>query len=307
MPGSRPSGARVLFTVLAVLIPVCLAGGLVWLAMRGSDDAPRSAADPGQSTSPDTPATPSASAGPSDPKPSTSNPDKPAKPLRGKVVVIDPGHNPGNRDHPRAINQNVDIGTGHKECDTTGTASNAGYPEARFTLQVSRKARELLQERGATVRFTQDDDRPFGPCVDERAKIGNDAKADAVISVHADGSAPEHRGFHVILPGTVRQGAADTAPIVKKSARLGGQVADSYRSATGMRPASYLGDRTAESGLTTREDLGGLNLSQVPKVFLECGNMRNAEDVALLTDADWQGRAASGIADGITSYLVGKR
>lgn len=305
IPNARWSVPRVLFTSVAVLLPTCLVGGLLWLTLQDSGGGDANGTAGGAS--------------PAQPEKSSDGPDGPtvpnspaesagsAKALRGKVVVLDPGHNPGNSGHTKAIAQQVDIGTGHKECDTTGTASDAGYPEARFTLEVSRKARDLLQERGATVKFTQDDDRPFGPCVDERARFGNAAGADAVVSVHADGSAPHNRGFHVILPGSVRGGEAHTEPIVAASARLGEHLADGYRAATGMRPADYLGARTASSGLTTRKDLGGLNLSKVPKVFLECGNMRNAKDVALLTDAAWQGRAAKGIADGITSYLVGKR
>ncbi|MGK5643195.1 N-acetylmuramoyl-L-alanine amidase family protein, partial [Streptomyces sp. URMC 126] len=104
-------------------------------------------------------------------------------PLRGKVVVIDPGHNPGNFAHTREIARQVDAGTHRKECDTTGTSTDAGYTEAAFTLDVSRRLRTLLEARGATVRFTHDGDRPYGPCIDERARIGNEAKADAVVSV----------------------------------------------------------------------------------------------------------------------------
>lgn len=100
----------------------------------------------------------------------------------------------------------MDIGTNSKECDTTGTATNAGYPEARFTLDVSRRLRTLLEERGATVKLTHDGDRPWGPCVTERAEIGNKAHADAALSIHADGSAVGNRGFHVILPDAVHSG-----------------------------------------------------------------------------------------------------
>jgi N-acetylmuramoyl-L-alanine amidase len=56
-----------------------------------------------------------------------------------------------------------------------------------------------------------------------------------------------------------------------------------------------------------RGDLGGLNLSTVPKVFIECGNMRNARDAASLTDPAWRQDAAEGIADGLTAFLEGKR
>jgi N-acetylmuramoyl-L-alanine amidase len=229
-----------------------------------------------------------------------------AAPLTGKVVVIDPGHNPGNFQHPAEINETVDVGTHRKECDTTGTSTNAGYTEAAFTLDVSRRLRTVLQGKGATVEFTHDADRPFGPCVDERARIGNAAGggrgADAVVSVHADGSAVGHRGHHVILPALVKAGAADTAPIVGPSRTLGERIQAAFARATGSAPANYLGGGT---GLDVRDDLGGLNLSTVPKVFVECGNMRDPDDAALLADAAWRQKAAQGIADGISTYLLG--
>lgn len=232
-----------------------------------------------------------------DPKPP---PPAGTGPLSGRTVVVDPGHNPGNFRHTREINRQVNIGTNSKECDTTGTASNAGYTEAEFTLDVSRRLRALLEKQGATVRFTQNADRPYGPCVDERARIGNEAKADAVLSVHADGSSAGHRGFHVILPARVKSGAADTSSIVGPSRDLGTRIVGNFVRVTGDAPANYLGERT---GLVVRSDLGGLNLSTVPKVFIECGNMRDAQDIALLTDPAWRQKAAQGMADGISSFL----
>ncbi|MGA5194723.1 N-acetylmuramoyl-L-alanine amidase [Streptomyces exfoliatus] len=226
----------------------------------------------------------------------------PARPLAGRTVVIDPGHNPGNFRHSTEINQKVNIGTNRKECDTTGTSTNAGYTEASFTLDVSHRLRDLLTARGATVVLTHDAERPWGPCIDERARIGNEARADAVVSVHADGSAVGHRGFHVILPASVRGGSADTAKIVGPSRELGERIADRFARATGTAPANYLGGGT---GLDVRDDLGGLNLSTVPKVFVECGNMRDPKDATLLTSATWRQKAAQGIADGIATYLKG--
>ncbi|MEU9267582.1 N-acetylmuramoyl-L-alanine amidase [Streptomyces sp. NPDC048251] len=222
--------------------------------------------------------------------------------LRGKVVVIDPGHNPTNYRHTADINRQVDIGTNRKECDTTGTSTNSGYSEAEFTLDVAHRLRTLLQQQGATVRLTQDGDRPFGPCVDERARIGNAAHADAVVSIHADGAGAGQRGFHVILPGAVHEGGADTRAIVGPSKDLGKLVAGDFTRATGTSPSNYVGDGT---GLVTREDLGGLNLSTVPKVFIECGNMRDTKDAALLTSGAWRQKAAQGISEGIVSFLRG--
>ncbi|MEU3601940.1 N-acetylmuramoyl-L-alanine amidase [Streptomyces sp. NPDC006798] len=221
--------------------------------------------------------------------------------LAGKVVVIDPGHNPGNFRHTAEINRLVDVGTHRKECDTTGTAAADGATEAAFTRDVSQRLRVLLEREGAKVVLTHEAGaRAYGPCIDERARIGNEAKADAVVSVHADGSAVGHRGFHVILPGKVSSGAADTTAIVAPSRTLGERIADAFALSTGARRANYLGGGT---GLQVRTDLGGLNLSTVPKVFIECGNMADPEDAALLAAADWRQKAAQGLAAGIGDFL----
>ncbi|MEU6109956.1 N-acetylmuramoyl-L-alanine amidase [Streptomyces albidoflavus] len=298
----------------AAVVPAALAGWLLWQALDsggGDGGDGRGAAAPSVSA----PASPSGEPSPEGEESSPANPPekpsastepsrKPASgPLAGKTVVVDPGHNPGNRNHTAEINRQVDVGTHRKECDTTGTSTNDGYAEAEFTLDVAHRLRDLLEERGATVKLTQDGDRPFGPCVDERARIGNEAKADAVVSVHADGStAAGHRGFHVILPAAVHGGGADTRPIVADSRRLGERIAGKLVQRTGSAPSNYIGGGT---GLDVRDDLGGLNLSTVPKVFVECGNMRDAQDAALLKDADWRQKAALGMADGITLHLRG--
>ncbi|MFF1447145.1 N-acetylmuramoyl-L-alanine amidase [Streptomyces sp. NPDC058274] len=312
-PQPRRSRRGPLTVALAALVPGALAGWLVWQAVGdsgdggGSDKAvPRS---PATSSAPASPTEsrkddgkPSASASPKPTgKPSASRPAG-SGPLRGKVVVIDPGHNSGNFQHTAEINRKVNIGTNWKECDTTGTSTNAGYAEAKFTLDVARRMATLLEQQGATVEFTQDGDRPWGPCVDERARIGNKAHADAVVSIHADGSAAGNRGFHVILPGAVHAGAADTRPIVAPSRDLGERIAGNFVRVTGSAPSNYIGDRT---GLVTRKDLGGLNLSTVPKVFIECGNMRDSKDAALLTSGAWRQKAARGISEGIVSFLHG--
>lgn len=306
-PRPRPPLARGgAFLTIAALTAVTLSG-------CGGSSGPGAAPAPGgpEATGATASAAPSGSAsaagGPGEPgtpgTPSDAKPSTPARgPLAGKVVVIDPGHNPGNFRHAREINRFVDIGTNRKECDTTGTSTNDGYTEAAFTLDVSHRLRTLLEKQGATVRFTQDGDRPFGPCVDERARIGNEAAADAVVSIHADGSGSGNRGFHVIHPALVKRGAADTAGIVGPSRELAERIAGKFVRATGSAPSNYVGGGT---GLDERGDLGGLNLSTVPKVFVECGNMRDAKDAALLTSSQWRQKAAQGLAEGIGSYLLG--
>ncbi|GAA3381720.1 MULTISPECIES: N-acetylmuramoyl-L-alanine amidase [Streptomyces] len=309
----RPWFARrpALTVALAALAPTCLAGWVLTQVLTGSDSGGRqpggmplaashttAGSDAKASASP----TPGAGTAAS-PAQSPSAAAAAAKgPLTGRTVVIDPGHNTGNFRHSAEINKLVDIGTNRKECDTTGTTTNSGYMEAEFSLDVSRRARALLEAKGAKVVFTHEGDRPWGPCINERARIGNEAAADAVVSVHADGASAGNRGFHVILPARVKGGAADTAKIVGPSRDLGERVASNFGRTTGSSPANYLGSGT---GLVVRDDLGGLNLSTRPKVFLECGNMRDDKDAAQLMSAEWRQKAAQGIADGITGFLGG--
>ncbi|WP_406182515.1 N-acetylmuramoyl-L-alanine amidase [Streptomyces sp. NBC_01006] len=277
----------------AVLAPTLLAG---WVLVQvttgaGADDArPPRIVMP--AASPTVTPTPSASASAPQAK----------GPLAGKTVVIDPGHNTGNFEHTSEIDKKVDIGTARKECDTTGTTTNAGYKEAEFTLDVSRRLRTVLEAKGLKVALTHETDRAWGPCINERARIGNEAAADAVVSVHADGVSEGSRGYHVILPAKVKGGAADTAKIVGPSRDLGERIGSNFARTTGSAPANYLGSGT---GLVVRDDLGGLNLSTQPKVFIECGNMRDAKDAALLTSPEWRQKAAQGIADGIVGFLGG--
>ncbi|MFF7367726.1 N-acetylmuramoyl-L-alanine amidase [Streptomyces tricolor] len=310
-PQQRRPRRGPLTVALAALVPGALLGWMVYEAVGGggtggADRTASAAPTAGTSAAPSAPAgTPAASAAPpgasASGSPGDDGKEPGSGPLKGKVVVIDPGHNPGNFRHTAEINRQVDIGTNRKECDTTGTSTNDGYTEAEFTVDVAHRLRTLLEKQGATVKLTRDGDSPaWGPCVDERARIGNTARADAAVSIHADGSAPGDRGFHVILPGSVHAGAADTRAIVGPSHDLGVRIAGNFLRETGEPPSNYVGGGT---GLVTRTDLGGLNLSTVPKVFIECGNMRDSKDAALLTSGAWRQKAAQGLSEGIVSFL----
>ncbi|MGW6707857.1 N-acetylmuramoyl-L-alanine amidase [Streptomyces sp. NPDC054956] len=321
----RPWYARrsTLAVAVAALAPVCLAGWVLTEVLGGGatdDSRPPRIVMPLGSRSPDAGANAATAAGPGSPAsaPASSPANAPADAspstgtgtpttatsLAGRVVVIDPGHNTGNFKHTTEINRQVDIGTNRKECDTTGTTTNSGYMEAEFSMDVSRRLRTVLEAKGLKVILTHEAgaERPFGPCIDERARIGNEANAEAVVSVHADGVSAGNRGFHVILPAKVKGGGADTAKIIEPSRQLGERVAGNFARTTGSAPANYLGSGT---GLVIRDDLGGLNLSTRPKVFIECGNMRDAKDAAQLSSPEWRQKAAQGIADGIVGFLGG--
>jgi len=225
-----------------------------------------------------------------------------AGPLTGKVIVIDPGHNPGNGAYPSEINRLVPFGAGRKPCDTTGTATNDGYSEAAYTLDVSYRVVALLRKAGATVILTHTRTAPaWGPCITERAAIGNRNHAAAAISIHADGGPPGGHGFATIVPAAPLPAVGLTAAMIARDRRLAIAVRDAYTAATGMLVSSYLGSR----GISPSNAYGGTNLSRVPKIFIETGNMRNAGDAAKLESGAFRQRAAQGIATGIRAFVAG--
>ena len=219
--------------------------------------------------------------------------------LDGKVVLVDPGHNGGNFAAPSIINRLIWNGRETETCDTTGTQTDGGYTEALFNWHVALYLTADLRAEGATVVLTRTSNTGVGPCVTERAAIGNAAHANAAVSIHADGGPPGGRGFAILEP--VADGINNA--IVGPSAILGADLRAAFEKGTGELVSSYDGI----NGIQPRDDLAGTNLSKVPKVFIECANMRNAADGALVTSPRWQALAARAIAAGLAAFLVSHR
>jgi N-acetylmuramoyl-L-alanine amidase len=271
----RASGA------LAIAAVAGLLGGC------GSDGGSAASAAP-PSAAPTSAAPTSAAAGSSAPTPQGS--------LAGKVIVIDPGHNGGNAAHPEIINKKVNVINGFKPCNTTGTATNDNYSEHAFTWDVANRMAKILRAKGAKVILTRKNDKGVGPCVDERAKIANRAHADATLSVHGDGAPASGHGFHIIEPAVIK---GHNEKVVPQSRKLGLDMRDAFHQGTGIPYSTYLG----KNGLDVRSDLGGLNVATVPAVFIECGNMRNADDAAKMKSAAGRQKMAEALSQGFVKFL----
>jgi N-acetylmuramoyl-L-alanine amidase len=64
-------------------------------------------------------------------------------------------------------------------------------------------------------------------------------------------------------------------------------------------PATYIGS----NGLYPRSDLTGLNLAQYPSILVECGNMKNPADSALMKTPEGRQRYADAVVRGIAGFL----
>jgi N-acetylmuramoyl-L-alanine amidase len=220
-------------------------------------------------------------------------------PLVGETVAIDPGHDGGNGAAAALISRPIDGGGFTESCDTVGSETASGYPEHAFNFDVASRLEALLEAQGAEVVMTRTTDTGVGPCVDVRAAIGNAARADAAISIHADGGPVAGRGFDVIEPAPVVSSISNNTAVVPTSARLAADVRTAFAVDTGEPPSDYAGSQ----GIDERGDLGGLTLTTVPKVLIECANMQNPTDAALLESPQWRQQAAAGLADGISRFL----
>ena len=224
-----------------------------------------------------------------------------SSPLAGKVIVVDPGHNLGNA-NPRfraQLAQTRFNGAIVKGCNTTGTATNAGYPEATMAWNVGRRLRDLLEQAGATVVMTRTRNAAdaWGPCVWTRAQIANDAKADAMVSIHGDGAPASSHGFFALAPVRIPGWTANDVPASRALAR----AMVKGMTGAGATPSTAFRDAIMDSRDTT-----SLNLSARPTVTIEMGNMRNARDAALMSSPAGQEQMAQWLFAGLQEYFRGR-
>jgi N-acetylmuramoyl-L-alanine amidase len=216
-------------------------------------------------------------------------------PLAGKIVGIDPGHNGRNHTDPSYLDRQVWNGRTPEDCDTAGTATDSGYTEALFNFRVAGYLRADLIRDGARVVMTRTTNNGVGPCVDQRAAIINESHADVAVDIHADGAPSWGRGFTVLEP--VADGPNDG--VIASSARLAADVKGAMLEGTAMPVSNYDG----KDGTKLRDDLAGLNLTTVPKILIEAGNMKNPVDAQMLTSAAFQQQVAAVLLRAIVVFL----
>ena len=196
--------------------------------------------------------------------PQDSQPSQP--PQKGgdqMIVCIDPGH--GGPD-PGAVNPIL------------------GLREKDITLEVSKRLAEYLRRAGVEVILTREKDTDLADGLDDkaemraRAKVANDAKADYLVSVHANSASnPEASGIEVLYwPGSVKGKALSTS------------ILEAMHVAGGLYKR-----RTFEQSLLLH------SFGNMVTVTVEIGFISNKTDGVLIGQAAWRDKTALGIAFGI--------
>lgn len=205
--------------------------------------------------------------------------------MNGKVICIDAGHQGQGNSATEAIGP----GSSTKKAKVAGGATGVSSrrPESEITLEVSKKLRTELQNRGYTVIMTRTSQNA-NISNQQRANIGN--KASATIHIHCDSASSSARGAHAIA---IAKNNPYCPQIYHESSRFAKKVINAYCQETGIK----------NRGVSYRNDLTGLNWSKVPAIYIELGFISHTKEDQLLNDASFQQKMVNGMANGIDSYF----
>ncbi|WP_078551206.1 N-acetylmuramoyl-L-alanine amidase CwlD [Bacillus alkalicellulosilyticus] len=195
-------------------------------------------------------------------------------PLSGKVIVVDPGH--GGLDG--------------------GATSKEGLLEKEVTLDIAFQLRDYLQEAGALVLMTREEDRDLADDdvrrvrdrkvqdLKRRVDMVNDSDADMFISIHLNAiPSPKWSGAQTFYNRSFDEN--------KNMAKF---VQDELR-------------RNLEN--TTREakpinNVFLIRKAEIPGVLVEVGFLSNPQEANLLSQKDYQQKVAASIYQGLLRFYT---
>ena len=207
---------------------------------------------------------------------------------RDKTIVIDPGH------QTKGDTSKEPIGPGATETKykvTTGaTGTYTKQKESELVLKVSLKLEEELKKQGYKVIMTRTTNN-VNISNSERAKIANDANADAFIRIHADSyDNSSVNGISTLCQTSKNQYNGNLA---EKSYQLSKALLDNMVQITGAK----------SRGVTRTDTMSGINWSKVPVSIIEMGFLSNEKEDKLLATSEYQEKIVAGIVNGINEFF----
>jgi len=213
----------------------------------------------------------------------------------------------------------IDAGHGGKD---PGAIGRSGEQEKKIVLDISRRLKKILQDRGIKVKMTRERDEFVS--LQKRTEMASRSKADLFISVHANSSPV--RGVHGIEVFTakylgfkerntgqrkINQRLMFNHLSMKKGARdVENIVSDmlyTHKQTEAETLAKQLVKKTARRIKTKNRGKKEsrffvLKNTIIPAVLIEVGFLTNPKESKLLQTSRYRQRVARGIAENILDY-----
>ncbi|MDE5415799.1 N-acetylmuramoyl-L-alanine amidase CwlD [Alkalihalobacterium chitinilyticum] len=193
-------------------------------------------------------------------------------PLSGKVIILDPGH--GGPDG--------------------GAVSKSGLLEKDVTLEIALDLRDYLQEAGALVLMTREEDKDLADSdikkirhrkvqdLKRRVELINGSDGDMFVSIHLNAiPSPKWKGAQTFYNRTIEE-----------NEYIAKFVQDEIR-------------RNLENTHRVAKPIGNVYLikqAKIPGVLVEVGFLSNPEEARLLEKEKYQQKVAASIYQGILRY-----
>ena len=171
---------------------------------------------------------------------------------------------------------------------TYGAAS--GLHEYQLNLTISLALRDELERRGYSVILTRDNHAVTLSNID-RARIANEAQADVMLRIHANGST--NPAIHGAKAVNMTRSSPYNPELYADSRALSEAVLSGFCAATCAK----------QLPIWDTDTMTGINWSTVPVTILEMGYMSNAAEDLQMADPAYQKKMVQGIADGLDAYF----
>lgn len=203
----------------------------------------------------------------------------------GYMVCLDPGHQaePGGAEwrDPGKVFRITPEGS--------AVGINTKKPEYEVTLEIALKCKELLEKDGIGVVMTRETSDVSISNVD-RAETANNAAADLYLRIHCGSSEdPEMSGTATLFPEKSKYNEATYSYGKAAALFIQAEVCDACD--------------TRDLGVFGKSNNAGLNWSRSPAAEVEIAYLSNPGEDKLLSDDDFQWKAAWGLRNGVKKYL----
>ena len=168
------------------------------------------------------------------------------------------------------------LDAGHGGYDNGAVGTN-GLPEKDMALKVTNKLTQLAGDYNIKVVQTRKDDNYI--TLEDRARMANDVKGDVFVSIHINSK--ETPGYGVIL------GKRNT---MHDDSKLLAANIISQLNAMNIKPK------------VEDKSLWVLNNSNMPAILIECGDIDNSKDMAMINDNRQLEQMCRSILDGVVAY-----